>query len=235
MNEPRRFLDDADAPPDVRRLLASAELPAAPDAMRLARSRRRVLALASLPAVGGGLMLLHKLALGALLGSVVGIGVEVGRRVLESPPTPEAAPHVEPARGHARPAPHEKHVEAPAAPSATPPEATNGVTTKPAVPSASLSPVSSADADVTRELQLLEAARRAMQTDPHRALALLEEHARVAPRGTLVVEREMLTIEALARAGRMDQAKARAERFRAAHPESLYEERITRILEQQGR
>ena len=111
--------------------------------------------------------------------------------------------------------------------------ATNAGATKPPVPSASLPPAPSAD--VTRELQLLEAARRAMETDPNRALALLDEHAREAPHGTLVVEREMLTIQALARAGRIEQAKARAARFRMAHPESLYEERITRILEKQGR
>jgi hypothetical protein len=99
--------------------------------------------------------------------------------------------------------------------------------------SASAAPAPSAAADVTRELALLEAARNALATDPTRALVLLEQLARESPRGTLVIERELLVIQALARSGRLDEARARAGRFRAAHPESLYEERITRILEQQ--
>jgi len=229
LNEPRRFLDDEGAPPDVRRLLAAAAPPTAVDAARLARSRRRVATLASIPALGGGLLLLHKLALGALLGSVVGVGVEVSRRVLTTPSAPSVV--VPPAlRGE----PHQPlppaHVDERGAPvtmpSAVPPDGHR---------SASAAPPPSAAADVTRELALLEAARHALVTDPARALELLEQLARESPHGTLVIERELLVIQALARSGRLEQAKARAARFRAAHPESLYEERITRLLEQQGK
>jgi len=234
MNEPRRFLDDADASPEVRRLLAAAEPPGAPDPARLARSRRRVAAVASLPVVGGSLVLVQKLALGALLGSVVGLGVEVGRRTLA--PTPKAASVV---------APRIERVPVPKAP----PRANLAVHPAPDLPApepSTLAPLPSvghqgstapppvtppsASAGVTRELELLEAARRLIDTDPSRSLGLLEQHAKESPHGTLVIERELLVIQALARSGRLAEAKARAARFRAAHPESLYEERITRIL-----
>lgn len=234
MNEPRRFLDDAGAPPDVRRLLAAAELPAIADPARLARSRRRVVGMAAIPVAGGGLLLLHKLAIAALLGSVVGVGVEVGRRTFAAAPAVAPARNVEPARGIAvRPAPAPTASEArtvPLAVSSSPAPARREGT---AGSSAAAAP--SASVGVARELELLEAARRVLESDPNRALAILEQHAREAPRGTLTIEREMLVIQTLVRSGRLEQAKVRAARFRAAHPESLYEERITRLLEQQGR
>ncbi|HEX5101415.1 MAG TPA: hypothetical protein VFV94_18010 [Polyangiaceae bacterium] len=233
MNEPRRFLDDDAASPEVRRLLAAAEPPGALDPARLARSRRRVVALASLPMVGGSLVLVQKLALGALLGSVVGVGLEVGRRTLA--PAPPAASVVVP-RPQASavpkaPRPSVALHPAPELPVAEP----SAVGPMPSVVPPTFAappPVSppSPSAGVTRELELLEAARRLVDSDPARALGLLEQHATESPRGTLVIERELLVIQALVRAGRLAEAKARAARFRAAHPESLYEERITRIL-----
>lgn len=234
MNEPRRFLDDNDASPDVRRLLAAAEPFGSADPARLARSRRRVVALASLPVVGGSLVLVQKLALGALLGSVVGLGVEVGRRTLAPvPPAPSAvAPRA--ARAAVSRVPQRTGVEVHPAPDLPAPEPSAAAPipsagrSSPSVPLAVSPP--SPSAGVTRELELLEAARRLIETDPGRALGLLEQDARESPRGTLVIERELLVIQALARSGRLAEAKARAARFRAAHPESLYEERITRIL-----
>ena len=234
MNEPRRFLDDASAPPDVRRLLAAAEPPGNPEPARLARSRRRVMALASLPVVGGSLVLVQKLALGALLGSVVGLGVEVGRRTLAPPPPAASAVVPRAARPAAPRAPLRANVDVHPAPDLPAPEP-SAVAPIPSVGrQGSAAPPSvsppSASAGVTRELELLEAARRLIETDPGRALTILEQHAQESPHGTLVIERELLVIQAIARSGRLAEAKARAARFRAAHPESLYEERITRIL-----
>jgi len=231
MNEPRRWIDDESAPPDVRRLLAAAEPPGAPNPARLAHSRRRVMALASLPAVGGGLVLLQKLALGALLGSVVGLGLEVRRRTL-TPPAP-VAPVVAPREpgGAVQKAPPSAGTSVQPAPDAT---AAAPVPRTPRESSAAplAAPQPSVGADVRRELALLEAARSTLETDPGRALVLLEQDAQESPHGTLVIERELLVIQALARAGRLGEAKAQAARFRAAHPESLYEERITRVLEE---
>lgn len=64
------------------------------------------------------------------------------------------------------------------------------------------------------------------QTALHRglyesALSALDEHARRFPRGDLAEEREALAVQALARAGRDDEASARASRFEARYPRSV--------------
>jgi outer membrane protein assembly factor BamD (BamD/ComL family) len=88
------------------------------------------------------------------------------------------------------------------------------------------------DPSATRgeELRLLTAAQDALAHDPARALALAEEHARRHPAGALAQEREVLAIDALARAGRRDEAEARAARFRARYPGSASAPRIETIL-----
>ncbi|AGP41855.1 RNA polymerase sigma factor [Sorangium cellulosum] len=54
------------------------------------------------------------------------------------------------------------------------------------------------------------------------ALELLERHARRYPRGSSTEQREALAVRVLVVAGRRDEAAARAERFRAAFPDSLF-------------
>ena len=54
------------------------------------------------------------------------------------------------------------------------------------------------------------------------ALAALDAHAARFPHGRLSEEREALAVDALARSGRMDLAVARAARFRAAYPHSVF-------------
>jgi hypothetical protein len=68
------------------------------------------------------------------------------------------------------------------------------------------------------EAALLLRARRALASDPAGALRLTEEHARLFPSGTLVPEREVLAIEALARLGRSDEARQRLDALRANFP-----------------
>lgn len=86
----------------------------------------------------------------------------------------------------------------------------------PAAPSASVS-------SLAAERGLLDDARGALgEGDPAKALALLDDHARRFPRGQLGEEREALAIQALVAEGRVDEAKARAARFRAASPNSLF-------------
>ncbi len=85
---------------------------------------------------------------------------------------------------------------------------------------------SSAAVDVTREHVLLERARRVASSDPASALALAEEHARVAPDGVLAPEREVVAIEALRALGRHEEASQRLAAFIARHPGSPYLERL---------
>lgn len=75
--------------------------------------------------------------------------------------------------------------------------------------------------DATGRALLDDAAAFIMRGDPARALDLLEEHARAHRGGPYVELREALSIEALVRAGRAAEARARAEKFSAAYPASL--------------
>jgi hypothetical protein len=67
------------------------------------------------------------------------------------------------------------------------------------------------------------------------ALSAIRLHIARYPFGLLAEEREMLAIEALVRAGRADQARARAEVFRHAYPESaalrVIDELVTHTLD----
>ncbi|WP_437570146.1 RNA polymerase sigma factor [Sorangium sp. So ce542] len=62
------------------------------------------------------------------------------------------------------------------------------------------------------------------------ALELLERHARRFPRGSSTEQREALAVRVLVVAGRRDEAAARAERFRAAFPNSLFHPSIDAAL-----
>jgi outer membrane protein assembly factor BamD (BamD/ComL family) len=69
-------------------------------------------------------------------------------------------------------------------------------------------------------------AREALRAgQPARALALLDDHDRQFPRGELGVEVELLRIEALSLSGATGEARTRAERFIALHPDSPYAQR----------
>jgi hypothetical protein len=76
---------------------------------------------------------------------------------------------------------------------------------------------------LSQERALMQGARMAIvRGQPAGALPLLDEHEQRFPKGQLSEEREALRIEALARMGRKDEARARAARFRRAHPQSLF-------------
>lgn len=91
--------------------------------------------------------------------------------------------------------------------------------------SAPIAPTATAtvSSSLSAERQLLDDAHAALTAgEPARALALLDEHTRRYPRPQLGEEREALAIQALATMGRYDEARARAARFRAASPNSLF-------------
>ena len=56
------------------------------------------------------------------------------------------------------------------------------------------------------------------------------EHARLFPRSSFGLEREVIAIEALARSGRRSEAQERARRLLDASPRSAYRERLERML-----
>ncbi len=77
------------------------------------------------------------------------------------------------------------------------------------------------------ESQLVAEARAALRSgDAAGALAKLGALSAKIPGGVLGQEREALAIEALARSGRRDEARARARAFVAAHPSSTLAERV---------
>lgn len=80
------------------------------------------------------------------------------------------------------------------------------------------------------EVALVARAHRALSSSPATALTLCDEHQARFAHGELAPEREVIAIGALAALGRRDDARARADRFRASHPGSAYLRRIEVVL-----
>lgn len=80
------------------------------------------------------------------------------------------------------------------------------------------------------ETSLLRSARHALATAPNRTLSLTDEHLRRYPHGMLDQEREALAIEALVNLGRISEARARAQTFERAYPDSPHRARIQHVL-----
>ena len=79
-----------------------------------------------------------------------------------------------------------------------------------------------AGSDLAAERALLDAARAsAAHGEPEQVLGFVEQHRRQFAHGHLVEEREALAIRALLALGRKDEARARADAFRAAYPNSF--------------
>jgi hypothetical protein len=76
------------------------------------------------------------------------------------------------------------------------------------------------------EAALLDGARAALGTDPRRALALTQEHAKRFPHGALIQEREVIAIDALSRLGQTDVARRRASDFERRYPGSAHQPKV---------
>jgi len=117
----------------------------------------------------------------------------------------------------------EKRVEVPvpvtvvvSAPAAPPPSVAPSTSLAP-VPTVATKPSSDAG-----EILALDKIRSALKSgDSAAALAAVVEHEKRYPSGAHVEEREALAVQALARAGRRDDASARADRFRKRFPGSF--------------
>ena len=90
--------------------------------------------------------------------------------------------------------------------------------------------VPAAHLDPNAELELLRRAQAALTPAPSRALVLCEQHARLFPRGAFQQERELIAVVALANRGDLRAARARAERFERAYPDSVHEPRLKALL-----
>jgi hypothetical protein len=103
----------------------------------------------------------------------------------------------------------------PAAPAASAPAASASVPTRP-LPRTD-------DRQLELERALLEMARSALaRGDSAAALAALSRHEREFARPRLVEEREALAVQALVRADKTDDARARGTRFRKRFPHSVF-------------
>jgi hypothetical protein len=80
------------------------------------------------------------------------------------------------------------------------------------------------------EVKLLERAQDALRSRPDEALALCNDHAQRFPSGMLVQEREVIAIEALVKTGRKEEARTRADRFKARFPGSSHTRRLDALL-----
>lgn len=137
--------------------------------------------------------------------------------VADLPSADFAPPPSTPARDRGRPAP---------AGGTSKPAAARSQAAQPSPPPAP----SAVDEAAESEASFLRRTQATLATDPARALRMTNEHATLFPRGVLLQERDVITIDALARLGRNDEARARAEAFRARYPRSAHDSRILTIL-----
>ncbi len=103
------------------------------------------------------------------------------------------------------------------------PTASSRVTPPPSLPASSVASSARDMAQLDVERAILDAARAALVAgDSDEALRVLDRHARTYARPLLGEERDALFIQALARAGRAEEARSRADAFRRKNPESLF-------------
>ncbi len=134
-----------------------------------------------------------------------------------------AAPHQVEKPEAAKPAPPEVVAE----PEVTEPAMQSPVVTS-APPPVLRSNTGSSNA-LSEELARLDGARTKLASgQPSAAIEALDAYGREFPRGSLRLEASVLRIEALAKAGRTSEARDRAKRFLAAHPNSVLGARVKR-------
>jgi hypothetical protein len=176
------------------------------------------------PATSGALA---KAAAAALAGTIAVGAIVLSTRTSEdpasSPPSSTATPITTatkqaPMPSTRPPAPSATSTAAPPPSAEAPPEHP-----KAPAPSARATPPRS-------ETVILGDAQKALATNPQATLRYCAEHAKHHPRGALSQEREVLTIEALVRLGRHAEARARADAFRASHPDSGHNRRLDALV-----
>lgn len=249
MSDPTRWLDDPDAPDELKRALRRASRAAGLDRVTRDRVGVRVGRLAALPlSAFTWLSLKSAAALGLASGATVAGTLAVVEHYRPAPRhdgsavSPTRAPtrlsRTTPAVGSAAPG---RETMTPAAPerSAEPP-----APIAPALPTLNppaelprsghpplAAPSPSSANGLAEESALLEQARRTLDASPARALALVHEHATRFKTGQLTAERSLLEVDALYRLGRRTEARTLAEPLLAQGGGDLYVGRVRRLLE----
>jgi len=172
-------------------------------------------------AKAAGVVALGLGVLGAVAWSTLGTAPRAGDPATMGAPTAQAP--IAPPSALAPPPP----ASAPAAvfsvhdlPTALPPVA-------PAERPAAPTPALSTDT-LSREVKILDRARA--ESDPGARLRILGEHERAFPNGELAPEREVFAVEALLKAGRSEEARARGEAFVRTQPTSAHAARVRALL-----
>jgi hypothetical protein len=198
-------------------------------AMEQERTTARVARLGAAGAVVGGLAWVQGVAWGAGLGVVAVVAANVVPGLLSPPATLAARPAPPQLTTAARapsPLPAPAASSAPARPPVVPHEA------RPA-PAAEPADAAPREADsLAEEAALLDPAQAALASSPADAIALASAHAVRFPRGKLMMERELVMVEALRRQGRAAEARARAEVLLPRAAGSLYEARLRKIVDE---
>ena len=231
MSAHKRWLETEEASAEVLALLRVARPPAALDAGARARSIRRVAALSVTPAAAAAASVSWtQIGLGAALGMFGTLAVMGAAQALMGP-DPQTPAVVQPtsARGATvsnAEAPGTQPAAAASLPTVSAPLASRS---SPSSAAARPSPVPAED-QLDQEIALLEMARGKLAASPHGALSALRDHELRFPAGQLRIEREFLIVDALVRLGRRPEAEARAQALARQAPQSLYGERLERIL-----
>lgn len=87
------------------------------------------------------------------------------------------------------------------------------------------------DESLAVEVKLVQRAQDALRgSRPAEALALCNDHAKRFPDGVVTQECEVIAVEALVKTGRKDEARRRADRFKARFPGSASIRRLDVLL-----
>lgn len=234
MDEPRRLRDDAESTVELLLLEAGVSYRSSDDARAKTLA---ALGLAGTAAVSAGAVSMTSSLLGkagagwAKLLLISGIGAGVVAPVgyvtwnrLHFQPTGSAKIEM-PAQAPNRPAPK-------LAPPAPAPIAEPEVTEEPVVVPPRSDAKSTSARDLAAEVAALDAARAELADgNSSGALAKLDDYSHAYPHGHLVLEAEVMRIDALAKSGQTDAAKKRAEAFLRRHPNSVLASRVRGYLD----
>jgi hypothetical protein len=233
MTEIRPWLEAGDAPAHVCDLLREAEPSRPLDIRTQARTRQRLLAMSALPAAAGVMFWVKSVALGAVLGGAVATAFlvpKIQQAITKPQPTAVASARLTPKT--------QKSIlvslDASAEDAGISAKMDAVVSPNPVRPSVTAMP-SAEQSQLSRETQLLEQARQQMDKSPIQALSILNVHRREFPHAALATERELMAVDVLLRLGRRDEALRRAAQLRAQTPESIYEQRLQRLLNQDSK
>jgi hypothetical protein len=160
---------------------------------------------------------------GGAVGAEPNAGIDLPGSMPASSPTPSSPPHAP-----RRPMPKAGQQPAGVSAAAESPEVAQPPLGP--APMATGQPRSPPSDTGINEGALLLRARRELGSNPAETLQLTEEHVKLFPAGTLVPEREVLAIEALAQLGRTSDARARFSDFRARFPHSPHLTRLESML-----